>query len=102
MKMVTFLVFLRFQRICHFNLTDCNSQLHSHIDNYMLHVVESANQTVSISVQTIEQLKYCIPTSIAKLNILEMSVFCFLPFPFNQNWPEQRVAGYSQCYIETW
>ena len=47
-----------------------------------------------ISSQTMEQQKYCIPTSNVKLNILETFAFSFLSFPFNQTEPQQRVAGY--------
>ena len=44
--------------------------------------------------------KYCIPTSIVNLNIVESVVFFFLSFPFNQSQPQQRVAGYSQNTIK--
>jgi hypothetical protein len=39
--------------------------------------------------------KYCMPTSIVKLYILETCAFSFLSFPFNQTEPQQRVAWYG-------
>jgi hypothetical protein len=42
-----------------------------------------------------QQQKNCVPTGIAKLNVLETCAFSFVSFTFNQTEPQQSVAGHS-------
>jgi hypothetical protein len=65
------------------------------MDSYMLRVLESANQTICISAQTMEQQKILYTHKHCEIKHIRNMRFLFSFFTFNQNEPQQRVAGYS-------
>ena len=71
-------------------ITKCSS----HMNNYMLRVLVDYPENLYIC--TDNNNKNWIPTSIVKLSILETCALSFPSFIFNQNGPQERMAGYSQ------
>jgi hypothetical protein len=84
---------------CRANLSNCvvyiYTRIASHMDNYMLRVLESANQTTSISAQTMEQQKILYTHKHCEIIHIKNVRFLFPFFSINHTEPQQRVAGYG-------
>ena len=77
----------------------CSLVLNMACFSHMLHVLESANQTISMLYRQHNNHKCCIPTSIAKLNILETCAFNFFLFHLIRMEHSNTWPGTASIYV---